>query len=144
MDLASNSIYLCIYTPVQMCRITLELLTSVMRIPGRPTGTGSNFVPGELFSTQRTNPTAPRAFAVSETFLIDAEPTTKLKEYPQRRILPFIKFLFKSSGLWQSVGLYFITEESSNTSFAATNVYVSFKCVEAVQVIMHILATQTE
>jgi len=51
-----------------------------MRIPGRPTGTGSNFVPGETFSTQRTNPTAPRAFAVSETFLIDAEPTTKLKE----------------------------------------------------------------
>ncbi|KAG5111944.1 hypothetical protein JHK82_035213 [Glycine max] len=75
-----------------------------------------------MFSTQRTNPTAPRAFVVSETFLIDAMPTTKLKEYPQRRILPFIKFLFKSSGLWKSVGLYFITEESSNTSFAATNV----------------------
>ena len=144
MDLASNSIYLYIDTPVQMSLITFELLTSMMRIPGRPTGTRSNFVHAEMFSTQRTNPTAPRAFVVSETFLIDAMPTTKLKEYPQRRILPFIKFLFKSSGLWKSVGLYFITEESSNTSFAATNVYVSFKCVEVVQAIMHILAIQFE
>jgi hypothetical protein len=41
--------------------------------------------------------------------------------------------LLKTSGLWQSVGLYFITEESSSTSFAATNVYVLFKCVEAAQ-----------
>jgi hypothetical protein len=41
--------------------------------------------------------------------------------------------LLKTSGLWQSVGLYFITEESSSTSFAATNVYVLFECVEAAQ-----------
>ena len=59
---------------------TFELLTSVITIPGMPTGTGSNFAPGETFSTHRTNPAAPRAFAVSETFFIDAEPTTKLKE----------------------------------------------------------------
>ena len=59
---------------------TFDLLASVIRIPGMPTGTGSNFVPGETFSTQRTNPAAPRAFAVSETCFIDAEPITKLKE----------------------------------------------------------------
>lgn len=61
-------------------KITIDLETSVMRIPGTPTGTGSNFVPGESFSTARTNPTAPRLLAVSETFFIDAVPTTKLKE----------------------------------------------------------------
>lgn len=60
--------------------ITMDLLTSVITIPGMPTGTGSNFVPGETLSTARTKPIAPRLFAVSETFLIDAEPTTKLNE----------------------------------------------------------------
>lgn len=60
--------------------LTIDLLTSVIRIPGRPTGTGSNFVPGETFSTARTKPTAPRLLAVSATFLIDAVPMTKLKE----------------------------------------------------------------
>jgi hypothetical protein len=59
---------------------TIDLVTSVIRIPGIPTGTGSNFVPGETFSTARTNPIAPRLLAVSETFLMDAVPTTKLKE----------------------------------------------------------------
>lgn len=59
---------------------TIDLLTSAMSIPGRPTGTGSYFVPGEEFSTAITNPIAPRLLAVSETFLIDAVPTTKLKE----------------------------------------------------------------
>lgn len=59
---------------------TIDLVTSVISIPGIPTGTGSNFVPGETFSTQRTKPAAPRPLAVSETFLIDAVPTTKLKE----------------------------------------------------------------
>jgi hypothetical protein len=39
--------------------------------------------------------------------------------------------LFNTSGLWQSEGLYFITEESSSTSFAATKVYVRFGCVQA-------------
>lgn len=60
--------------------ITADLATSVMRIPGMGTGTGSNFVPGEAFSTARTKPTAPRLLAVSETFFIEAVPTTKLKE----------------------------------------------------------------
>lgn len=60
--------------------ITNDLLTSVIRIPGTPTGTGSNFVPGETFSTARTKPIAPRLLAVSDTFLIDAVPTTKLNE----------------------------------------------------------------
>lgn len=59
---------------------TMDLVTSVMRIPGILTGTGSNFVPGDTFSTARTNPTAPRLFAVSDTFLTDAVPLTKLKE----------------------------------------------------------------
>lgn len=59
---------------------TIDFVTSVISIPGIPTGTGSNFVPGETFSTARTNPAAPRLFAVSETFLMDAEPVTKLKE----------------------------------------------------------------
>lgn len=59
---------------------TIDLLTSVIRIPGIPTGTGSNFVPGETFSTAKTKPMAPRLLAVSETFLTDAEPITKLKE----------------------------------------------------------------
>ena len=57
--------------------ITYVLLTSVIRIPGMPIGTGSNLVPGETFSIHRTNPTAPRALAVSETFFIDAVPETK-------------------------------------------------------------------
>lgn len=52
----------------------------MIRIPGRPAGTGSNFVPGETFSTAKTKPMAPRLLTVSATFLIDAVPTTKLKE----------------------------------------------------------------
>ena len=52
----------------------------MITIPGMATGTGSNFVPGETFSTAKTKPMAPRLLAVSEAFLIDAEPITKLKE----------------------------------------------------------------
>lgn len=110
---------------------TIDLLTSVMRIPGISTGTGSNFVPGETFSTARTKPTAPRLLAVSETFFTDALPIMKLKEYPQRRMLPSTIFLFRTSGLWQSEGLYLKLEESSIMSFAATRLYVRFQFVAA-------------
>lgn len=95
----------------------------MIKIPGIPIAIGSNFVPGETFSTARTNPIAPRVFAVWATFVTDEEPITKLKEYPHKRMFPFTMFLFRSSGLWQSVGLNFVTEESNTTSFAATRVY---------------------
>ena len=95
-----------------------------MRIPGMQEGTGSNFVPGETFSTTRTNPAAPRCLAVSATFLMEAEPATKLKEYPQSRMFPWTNFLFKTSGFWQSDGLYLLPpEESRRTSFADTILY---------------------
>ena len=51
-----------------------------MTMPGVQTGTGSYFAPGVLLSTARTNPAAPSFLAVSETFLIDDVPATKLKE----------------------------------------------------------------
>lgn len=100
----------------------MDLLTSVMRIPGIPTGTGSNFVPGDVFSTARTKPIAPSVFAVCATLVIDAVPMTKLKEYPHKSMFPFTIFLFKTSGFWQSDVLDF-PEESNNTSLAATRVY---------------------
>lgn len=46
-------------------------------------------------------------------------------------MLPSTKFLFNTSGLWQSEALYFITEESRRTSFAATKVNVRFPWVAA-------------
>ena len=64
MDIMMCRPNLSIFEEQDTLKITIDLLTSVIRIPGMPTGTGSNLDPGEMFSTARTKPAAPRALAV--------------------------------------------------------------------------------